>query len=87
MTSELKFTVLDDTTHVIGFGEHTACGEPIPHGNGYTADQPKKLCPDCKARIKGTDEYGVLKDQVEAAAEPEIEDEPAPKAAKSGTKA
>ncbi len=57
MTSELKFTDLDGETHVIGFAEHTACGLPIPQGNGWekTADS---VCPDCRKIVDGTDEYG-----------------------------
>ncbi len=67
----LKFTVLDDTTHAIGPGEYTACGLVIPQGGEYTTDQPKKLCSDCKARTKDTDEFGVSRTvQDEAAPEP-----------------
>lgn len=86
----LKFTVLDDTTHVIGPGEYTVCGQPIPFGNGYTTDAPKKLCGDCKSRTKDTDEFGVAQSVQDEAAPATLADEPAPKAtkeAKSGRKA
>lgn len=59
MPAELKFTVLDGTTHVVGFSEHTACGLPIPIGSGWekTADS---LCEDCRTVVdKAPDEYGV----------------------------
>lgn len=87
----LKFTVLDDTTHVIGAGEYTVCGLAIPYGNGYVTDEPKKLCGDCKSRIKDTDEFGVARSvQEEAAPEtlaPEVpESKPEPKATKEAPK-
>lgn len=66
----LKYTTLDDKTHVIGAGEYTVCGEAIPFGNGYVTDAPKKLCADCKARTKDTDEFGVLRSENEPTAEP-----------------
>jgi hypothetical protein len=81
----LKFVALDDTTHVIGPGEYTVCGIVIPQGETYTTDQPKKLCADCKARIKDTDEFGVTKTAFEEAAPEALNVEPpaeAPKATK-----
>ena len=83
----LKFTVLDDTTHVIGPGEYTVCGQAIPFGNGYVTDAPKKLCAECKSKTKDTDEFGVDRSENEPAPEPlvmvePVEDEPAPKATK-----
>ena len=72
----LKFTTIDDKAHVIGPGEYTVCGEAIPFGNGYTNDQPKKLCADCKAKSKDTDEFGVLRAGNEPEPEPLVEDEP-----------
>ena len=57
----LKFVLLDDTTHVIGPGEYTACGLVIPQASEYTTDAPKKLCKDCEKRAKDTDEFGVTK--------------------------
>ena len=84
----LKFTTIDDKAHVIGPGEYTVCGEAIPFGNGYTNDQPKKLCADCKAKTKDTEEFGVLRADNEPEPEPlvpeeaPVEDGPAPKATK-----
>lgn len=88
----LKFTVLDDSTHVIGPGEYTVCGIAIPFGNGYSTDVPKKLCSDCKARIKDTDEFGATKVDLEdepVKATKDTEDAPKPAAtkAKTGAKA
>jgi hypothetical protein len=86
----LKFTVLDDASHIIGPGEYTVCGLAIPFGNGYATDQPKKVCPDCRKRAKETDEFGVTGEAFEDA-QPETPlaaPEEAPKAkAKSGDKA
>ena len=62
----VKYTTLDDTTHIIGPSEYTACGLVIPHGNGWVNDQPKKLCSACKSRAKDTQEFGVLQDEAEA---------------------
>ena len=83
----LKFTVLDDTTHVIGPGEYTVCGQAIPFGNGYVTDAPKKLCSDCKSRTKDTDEFGVSRAENEPAPEPLVDEpvEEAPKANKTTT--
>ena len=66
MTAELKFIVLDDKTHVVGFSEHTACGLVIPIGETYTFDEPTKLCAQCSKLIDDSDEYGVLKSVIEA---------------------
>ena len=69
MTAELKFIMLDDQTHVVGFSEHTACGLPIPMGETYTFDEPKSLCTQCRKLTEDTDEYGVLKADIERTAE------------------
>ena len=68
----LKFVTLDDKTHAIGPGEYTVCGLVIPQGETYVTEQPAKgMCSECKSRIKGTDEFGVLRSvQEEAAPEP-----------------
>ena len=66
MTSELKFITLDDKTHVVGFSEHTACGLVIPMGESYVFDEPDKLCAQCKKLTEDSDEYGVLKADIEA---------------------
>lgn len=99
MTSELKFITLDDKTHVVGFSEHTACGLVIPIGESYVFDEPDKLCTQCKKLTEDSDEYGVLKADIEAAAPAPVVDtpppgldetaepEPAPKTTKEATSA
>ena len=66
MTAELKFIELDGKTHVVGFSEHTACGLVIPIGETYTFDEPKSLCAQCRKLTEDSDEYGVLKADIEA---------------------
>lgn len=35
-----QYTFLDDAWHPIALEEHTECGLPIPHGNGWVRDVP-----------------------------------------------
>jgi len=42
MSYQTKYTELDGKYHAIGQGEHTECGEVIPHGNGWVYDLPAK---------------------------------------------
>lgn len=88
-----KFTVLDDTPHVIGEDETTVCGLPVPFGNGYVTDRPAKVCAECAEKALGETPTGKPKDTDEtplypSEPEPVPVEVPKPKAkAASGSKA
>lgn len=93
MATGPMFTVLDETSHVIDIEEHTFCGLPIPHGNGWVSERPAKVCAECAEKALGETPTGKPKDTAEEPAFAPVVDEapePAPittKEAKSGRKA
>jgi hypothetical protein len=86
----------DKAAHIIGDGQRTACGEPLPYGSAWTTEPDGKVCADCTARVEKdakAAEGTVAEVPVNPALplpepEPEPESEPAPKKkAKDGDEA
>jgi hypothetical protein len=89
----------DDTAeHIIGDGQRTECGVPIPYNSPWTNDPEGKVCSDCKKVAGLADEAQAAVDaqheaEMKASAPPVVEPVPAepvtaPKGkAKSGDKA
>ena len=99
MSYQTQYVHLPDDTaeHIIGDGQRTECGEPIPYNSPWTTEPEGTVCSKCKNRAAKADEAQAALDAqheaeilasappaVEAPAEPVAE----PKAkAKSGAKA
>ena len=47
MSYQDKYTELDGKYHLIALDEHTECGLPIPHANGWVYDLPEKAKAHC----------------------------------------
>jgi hypothetical protein len=41
----------DQAEHVIGDGQRTACGEPIPYNSPWTTEPEGKVCTKCEKAI------------------------------------
>ena len=71
----------DKAEHIIGDGQRTACGDPIPYNSPWTREPEGKICSKC--------EKAVSKAAGQETAEPEPVAEPVEtgKKAESGAKA
>jgi len=94
MSYQTQYVTLPDdkAAHIIGDGQRTACGEPLPYGSAWTTEPDGKVCGDCTARVEKdakAAEASAPEVPVNPAL-PEPEPEPAPepkKKAKDGAKA
>jgi hypothetical protein len=74
----------DKAEHIIGDGQRTECGVPIPYGSPWTREAEGKVCPACTKNAGKAEETEAVWEEIResevlASAPPVAEPTPAPK--------